>query len=204
MTCHDVKRHLPLLLYGDLEAAPRAQVEAHLSACASCRDEHAALAATRQALASAATPAVEVDVTRILQRAGGAAATTAKRWRRLAIGLSAAAAVLVAVLLVRLEIRFEGHQLVLRWGTPPTQEVRPASIAQMHQVTPEVTAADLQLVRNLIHGLFADIRLRDGKTRDALFLLSARVDAMQWQAQNRWDATQRVVSVLHTAQLQKE
>ena len=45
MTCDEIRDLLPLHLYGDVNDAERAAVEAHLATCGECRAELAALAA---------------------------------------------------------------------------------------------------------------------------------------------------------------
>lgn len=61
MTCQEIKSHLPLLLYGELDGAQQAACEEHLAGCAACRAEreklerlHRLLAERPQAEASAA------------------------------------------------------------------------------------------------------------------------------------------------------
>jgi hypothetical protein len=204
MNCAEVQELLPALLYGDLEPAAKAGVESHLAQCATCREEQAALAATRQALGMLPAPTVRVDVARVYQHAAATQERAARRWRRLTVALAAVAAAILVLFVVRLEIRVEGHQLVVHWASPPPEK-RPQESVRV--ASSEVTAADLKLVKDLIHALaaeVAEIDAREGQYWLALSGLGARLDRLQRQAQDRWDATQRIVSLLHTAQVRRE
>src|SRR5258706_2677781 len=55
MTCNDVRKLLPDLALGDLDAEPAARVAGHLESCAACRAEGGALGRTATLL-RAATP----------------------------------------------------------------------------------------------------------------------------------------------------
>ncbi len=56
MKCDDVRRHLPDLALGDLDAEPRGAVGEHLEACAPCRSEREALGRAVSALGAGALP----------------------------------------------------------------------------------------------------------------------------------------------------
>jgi hypothetical protein len=61
MTCDDVRRHLPELALGDLDAEPARRVEEHLRACAGCRGERAALSGAAAALRGSAPVAPSTE-----------------------------------------------------------------------------------------------------------------------------------------------
>jgi hypothetical protein len=61
MTCNDVRKLLPDLALGDLDAEPAAGVATHLKECGSCRAESGALGRTVGALRSAAPVAASTE-----------------------------------------------------------------------------------------------------------------------------------------------
>ncbi len=117
--CTAVRPLLPEAVYGDLAAGPAAAVRRHLDACAACQAEFAALQEVRDAL-NAVPPAApaRVDVGRLYRDAARRQAQKLRRWRRAAVVLGAAAALLLIVFALRLELRVDGRQLVLRWALP--------------------------------------------------------------------------------------
>lgn len=67
-----------------------------------------------------------VDLARLYRDALDRQARTAGRWRRVAGGVAAlAASVLVFALLPKLEVRANGHEFAVRWGTLPEPEAQP-------------------------------------------------------------------------------
>jgi hypothetical protein len=114
------------------------------------------------------------------------------------VGVIAAAALLLVALLLRLEVRAEGHQLVIRWGEPPPvpQPEPPPPVAA---AVPTVSPDEVELLRDLIHALEADVRARDGKQQEALSQLRARLDAAQGQSDQRWADSQRTQRAFYTA-----
>ena len=119
MTCCEIRERLPLLAYGDLAEAEKKTAEAHLAGCASCREEYAALGRVRELLDAPRGPAAQVDVGAIYRQAAETQRRRARRWRRWALaGMAVAAALFIALAVWNLEIRFEGHQMVVRWGAP--------------------------------------------------------------------------------------
>ena len=182
--------------------------EAHLKACPDCRAELAALAEVRRLLDLASTPSVRVNMSRIYEEASRRRERQARRWRNVAWSAMGAAAALLVVLGLRLEVRWQPHQLVLRWGAPVIADVEPKAeppmVADQHAgpLPPaEVKAADLQLVRDLVHALAATVEERDGKFQKTLAQLKSQLNQAQDQARTRWVATERYVSALHTSQM---
>ena len=69
MNCTEARDRLPHLLYADLPSSEAAAVENHLAACATCRQEYAALRQLRPLLDATPAPAVSVDLPRLYQEA---------------------------------------------------------------------------------------------------------------------------------------
>jgi anti-sigma factor RsiW len=205
MNCPQIRDVLPLLLCGDLPPDEAVAVRKHLAGCPACQGEHAALQQLRGVLDTLPVPAVQVDLPRLYQEANLRQEKQLRRWRRAALGVFGVAAALLLALGLNLELRVEGHQLVLRWGSPPEPprpqappEVRPQTVVTPGK--PEVTAEEMRLVKKLIHALAADVEARDQQQREALRWLQARLETLREQNQKRWLATARDVSALYTAQ----
>jgi hypothetical protein len=205
MTCTEAHARLAELLYGDLPPDEAAAVEKHLAGCPTCREERTALMRVRSLLGPGpAPPEVNIDLPRLYAEAGRRRGASVRRWRRAALLATAAAVVLLAAFL-NLEVRVQGHQVVLRWGTPPETPAPATPAPPPLRLEPEVAqvpAAELQLVRELVHALAADIETRDKQQRLALLWLRNRLDGLQYQAQERWHATEQLVSALHMVQLE--
>jgi hypothetical protein len=202
MTCTEVRTRLPALLYGDLRPDEAEAVRKHVAGCPECRQEQADLERVRRLLDQApAPPAARVDLPRLLADAAARRARRYRHWRRAAALVAAAAVILLGVLL-KLEVRLEAHQVVLRWGpapeAPPPWPVPPAP---EKSAPAEVTAADLRLVRELIHALAADVAYRDRQQQQALLRLAARLDGLDQQAQERWETTLGFTAALTRIQL---
>src|SRR5438045_7475185 len=61
MMCSDVRKLLPDLALGDLDAGPAADIAAHLQGCAACRSESGAIARTLNVLRAAPTAAPSTE-----------------------------------------------------------------------------------------------------------------------------------------------
>src|SRR5262245_38927942 len=190
MKCTDVRTSLPLLIYGDVPPEEEAELRNHLGGCPACHSEYEALCCARRLLDAAPVPAVEVDVPRLFQSVAARQARRLKRWRRVALAAGAFAAALLLVVGLRLQIRLESHQLVVRWGDPPP--VEPKTIVTTPALPPD-TEAELTVLRELIHALKQDADDRDQQFQKQLDRLEGHVQAMHWQADRRWDATEENV-----------
>jgi anti-sigma factor RsiW len=129
-----IQKRLALLALGLLSEAQAREAAAHAEGCPACRDELARLRAADQALASAETDTVAVDLTeRVLRRLTTRPAPTPlwKAW----VPLAAGAAVLAAVLLVPwsrgpeplstsevMQAYSEDFTALSLWGTTATAE----------------------------------------------------------------------------------
>ncbi len=111
MMCTDVRKRLPELVLGDLDAEPAAEVGAHLASCESCRAAQAALARTLTLLKSpAALPPSTERRSAAVAAMARAHAEQAERLlvrprRRWAPWVAAAAAFLVLVVAPQLRLR---------------------------------------------------------------------------------------------------
>jgi hypothetical protein len=190
------------LLYGELPPAEAEAVQKHLAGCSACRAEYAALRHVRAALDAAPEPVEPpgVDLARLYREAARRQARRLRRWRRLAVAALAAAAALLVAFGLKLEVRLERHQLVLRWGNAEAEAPRPVPQPPVAQHAPPERDAEMQLVKELIHLLAEDVKSRDGRQQEALLALQERLDALGVQVNERWAATERDVAALYTAQ----
>jgi hypothetical protein len=196
MNCAEARRHLPALLYGDLELGAAGAVRQHLAACPACRREHAALDRVRAALDTVPVPVVQVDLPRLYQEAAARQARCVRTWRRTALACAAVAALLLVVFGLRLQVRVGPHEMVLRWGDVPPAVTPPSSGAA--EADAEV-AQRLQLMSELIHALADDLESRDAQQRDSLKRLQARLDALHLQNDARWGEARRDIAALYVA-----
>src|SRR5262249_53915730 len=119
MNCQHVQDSLPGFLYGDLPPHETAKLEKHLASCPTCRQAYAALQEVRRLLDRVRAPQSRVDLPRLYRQAGEHQLRQARRRRRLGVAATAVAAALVGVALgLRLEVRVQADQLVLRWNFP--------------------------------------------------------------------------------------
>jgi anti-sigma factor RsiW len=202
MTCLEARARLAALLYGDLPAEEAEAVRKHLAGCSACLAEQAALRRIRRLLDEApAPPEVHVDVPRLLEEAAARRARVRRRWRRAAGGVAVAAAILL-VLFLKFQVRVESQQLVIRWGAVAEAPPAPTIPAPHHEMLqPEVTAADFQLLRQLVHALAENVELLDADHKQDVARLDERLNQIEQQAQQRWHATERLVSAVATIQL---
>jgi anti-sigma factor RsiW len=200
MTCTDVRAALPALLYGELPAVEADALHAHLAGCPACRAEHDALRRLGGALDAVTAPAVRVDLERLYQEAARLQARRLRCWRRAALACCGVAAVTLVVLALKLEVRVDAQQVVVRWGPPPVvvpmPAPAPAAIVPPAAV-PAVSPEEVRLVKQLVHALAEDVADRDRQGQQALRALEERLDALQRTDQERWNATERYVSALY-------
>lgn len=202
MKCTEVRAALPLLIYGESTPMEAALAE-HLASCPACRREHMALAGVRRVLDDAAVPPIAVDVAQIHHTLAQRQMRRARRWRLIAVACGALAAILLFTIGLRLEIRMEASQLIVRWGelpsggpgVPPVAGLdrRPAS----HTVPPESIEAELRVLSELIHALKQDADDREERYGERLERLENQVRALQSQSDLRWSATEENVAALY-------
>lgn len=202
MNCKHVRELLPLLTYGDLAGDERSAIEAHLSQCAACRTELAALNQVRGLLDESPTPAARADVSSMLWLDSDRQRRTARRWRLAALAALAATILLAAM---RLEVRLDQRQMVIRWGKAEPaiqviQQPQPPVIVRPEPAASTEVAERLKVLNELVHALAANVEAGDRDRRDELERLRKEIAAMQKLEQKRWAATERDVSALYTAQ----
>jgi hypothetical protein len=206
MTCTQARDLLPLLLYGGLEATEVARVQSHLTVCPACRDAQAALQGITRALDTLPAPTAQVDLPRLLQDAAALQLRRARRWRRATAAVCGMAAALLLVVLLRLEIRMQAHQLFVRWGaappveplSPPTETVRTVVIRQENGVSPELEE-QLRVARATLHALADNLDSRDTRLQERVADLEARLERMRFQDGQRWSETERSVAAIYKA-----
>jgi hypothetical protein len=127
-------------------------------------------------LKTSTAPAVQVDVPSLYQENALQAQRRARRWRRLAVGIGTAAAVLLIWAFTRLEVHVEKDQLVLRWG--PSREPAPARhaappAAERHLPTEEDDR--LRRMEQLAQALALDLQTLNLKHEDDRNRLEAQL-----------------------------
>jgi hypothetical protein len=198
MTCQEIRELLPLHVYGDLSAAERGPVDAHLAECPTCRAELAALGDVRRALdASPAVPGV--DVSAIYRAESERLRRRSKRWRFTALMATAAA---IAFLAMRLDIRADARQLVVRWGEPEPVAAAPQVIERTIVHTEPAAQRELEerinRMSSLIQALAANMDRKDVDQKELARLRRDMADLQQ--IRKRLSQTEREVSALYTAQ----
>jgi len=112
MNCGEARDLLPGLVYGDLSAQEAGAVDGHLQACAQCASEARALQQVRQLLRTVPGANVHVNMATVYRDASERSSQHARWWRRMALGVSGAAAALwIVVFAVRTEIRLEPREV---------------------------------------------------------------------------------------------
>jgi hypothetical protein len=140
-----------------------------------------------------------VDLSRLYRRAGDEQTRRLGRWRRAALALTAVAGLLLLAFALRLEVRVEQHQLLLRWGSPREVTV-PAPLPAPPVLAAGVSAEELQLMKDLLHALADDVATREQRQQQAILQLQLRLEALLEQSQQHWSATERDVTALYNAQ----
>jgi hypothetical protein len=197
MKCTDVRAVLPLLIYDEPSVDDVAMKE-HLASCPACRRELEALQGVRRLLEIAPVPQVAVDVAQLQRSVAERQLRREGNWRRAALGLGGIAAMLLLALGLRLEVRLEANQLVVRWGDPPiVQAFRPDHIVSESQDGKPDLQEELRVLSDLIHALKQDADERDQRSAERLDRLQKHVSALQSQGDLRWDTTEKDVAALY-------
>jgi hypothetical protein len=196
MNCTQARQALPLLIYDGLEPGEAAALREHLACCAECRREQAALQGLQTMLDSTAAPAAQVDLARVYQAAAEQQARRLRRWRRGALAFGAIAASLLLVFGLRLEIRVQAGQAVVRWGNSAAPSPAPVSPPLLTDSSPQ-NQDELRILSELIHALKQDADARDRQAMQRIDELQIRVQLLQLQADRRWTTTEENVSALY-------
>ncbi len=199
MKCTAVRAALPLLVYG--EASPQdAALREHLAGCAACRREAEALWSVRRLLDDAPVPHIEVNLPQLHRSLAERQLRRMRRWRRVAVALGAVAAMLLLALGLRLEVRFQANQFVVRWGDAPSvvgQAFQPDVAAPQSQAGKPDLREDLHVLSELIHALKQDADDRDQRFTERIDRLQEHVRALQSQTDLRWNAAEQDVAALY-------
>ena len=224
MNCEQTHERLLAWQYGELPAGEQTEVAKHLAGCAACREELSGWHEFRHQLGAFTGPAVQVDVPGLYQEAMRRSERRARRWRRSSLVAAAVAALVLIAVGLKLEVRVDAAQLVVRWGSgegergrggegekeqarhlPGTNSAR-APIVQAPEAGSQVTAEDLALVKNLVRALAQDVRTRDRQQQEAFWQMQARFESFLDQVGKYVIANERDKAAFYTAQfrLQKK
>jgi hypothetical protein len=205
MNCPKVRELLPLLLYDDIPAAETNSIREHLAECAACRKEFDGLQEVRAKLDAAPFPAVQVNLRRLFHDAAARQTSQIRRWRRLAVAVCGVAAALLFAMVLRLELRVQAHQLVVRWGLVPNEEKsqEPPGAAPIEPSADPAVLATLEervrLLDELLHAAMSDFDDRDKSRSEAVARLQRRLEEFRIQNSRRWSETERNVAAMYTA-----
>lgn len=204
MNCADIRAHLAAFVYGDLPATEAAAVERHLADCPSCRTERSQLERMRRALDAVPAPSVQVDTNTLYERLARRQAAGARRWRRAALAIAAvAAAVLIAVTALRLDVRVHKDELVIRWGE--TGAIDAPAVQRLVDHVPQDTRAlaglrdEVHTLAELVQAIATDVDTRDRSRQRDVAALQARIESMQQELARTQSATERDVAALYAA-----
>jgi hypothetical protein len=124
----DDKATLIAYLYGEVDGATRARVDAHLASCAACAAEARALGEVRAELSQWTPPDAELGfaIVRKSEQPGAQVLRPAKWWQTVPAWAQAAAAVLVlaagaAIANIQVRSNADGFVVTTGWMTPPTE-----------------------------------------------------------------------------------
>src|SRR5262249_10896195 len=119
-------------------------------------------------------------------------------WRTAAfVGVAA----IVLLLALRLEVRVNDRQLVLRWGSPePAAAAATTVIVQREIVPPSDLDERLARMSELIRALAKNADAADRERAEQLSKLRQEFNLLQKENQRRWSQTRQEVDALYTAQ----
>ncbi len=208
MHCTQIRERLLAWQYGDLSPVEQAEVTRHLATCAACREESSAWQEFRGQLGAFTGPAVQVNLSGVYQAAVQRHEQRVGRWRRSAIAIAAVAAVVLIAVGLKLEVRVDASQVVVRWGAPaeilPMSEPPGPVLIQTQPAAPQVTAEDLALVKNLIRALAQDVRTRDRQQQEALLQMQSRFETLLGRTTEYVAANERDKAALYLTQVRMQ
>src|SRR5262249_42310126 len=143
-----------------------------------------------------------VDLAGIYQDRLARARRRSRLWQ-LAGGL--AVAVCALLLLLRIDIRVNAQQLVLRWGQPEPV-IQERVIPEVVQASPSSAEPSqevlerLRLMDELIHALADSVEVNDQKRHDDLLQLQRELAALQRRSELQFVETHQDMNALYTAQ----
>ncbi len=199
MKCDEIRELLPLHAYGELSDAQLRIVDAHLADCSVCRTEATAFRKIRETLNAAAPEPVRTDLEKVYRAEASKRRNKERRWQFAATLLAAA---ILVVLAIRLDVRINQRQMIIRWGV-----VEPEAVVQ--QFEPKVPASDrvlqpefeqrIRTMSELIQALAANVEASDRERQDQILKLKLELAAMNRQSQERMTETERDLSALYAA-----
>lgn len=121
MNCPEIKLKLIDLLYNELPAEQREQVQQHLTQCADCRREWENLQHSGEQLEMVPreASASRVDIVRLQQTATTRLERSRRRWRWSATATTVTAAVALLFVVSGTHIEWHDSHLVVAWGELP-------------------------------------------------------------------------------------
>lgn len=206
MNCSQTQEKLPLLLYGDLDDSDAILVETHLAECEACEIAFKELSRVRELLDAVPAEGVPLDMGRIPGAVSPAISQPSWSWREYA--LWAALAVLLVAVLFNTEVRFERHQLIVRWGNAPIQEQGETIAPRVSEPMPpgNVSQFDsrefeerLGVLDDLVHALAGQVNSHDQEQRDRITALQTRLRLLEQQSREYRDQANRSVAALYAA-----
>jgi hypothetical protein len=202
MTCNTTSEKLMEFVYDELPAAESAAMESHLAKCDSCRREWEELAHNVELLdRAAAAPAIRtaVEPASVLAAARRGEIARAKRWRLVAL-FATSATILVAIATAAVR-RVEVHatHVVICWSESPSAEdlTDDATVKQLRGELARTQTLlaehrrrldDLDRLGSLI---VAELKEDDLRLARSAAKLHLRIDAVQRQNDERWQAVGR-------------
>lgn len=180
MTC-DSRELIVGYLYDELTESERRSFDAHLSVCDECRGEVAGLKATRSHLSLWAPPEPEFAFRIVREQAPGAKVLLMRsRWRP-ALGLAAAAVLVLAAAtaIANLEVRYDASGLVVRTGwargdSATVQNTGQDSRAPDGAIQPASVSTQFQALERRLRDL--EIAAGSQPSAGSLQTVSARMD----------------------------
>ena len=125
----DSKELLVGYLYGELDDGERRDFDAHLALCDECREEVAALGATRGLVAMWTPPQADLAL-RVVRSESAPVRPAARTWPAWAMAAAAMLVLGVSAAIANLEIRYDATGLTVRtgWNRPAEVAVAPGAV----------------------------------------------------------------------------
>jgi len=184
MNCNRFRPQLALLAYGDVSAAEREQLQAHLRTCPACARELDALQRLRGCLDAVPAPATTVNVAKLYQQAWQRDGQRSRRWRRLAVAaVGLAAAIVLVVLAANVRLGWRDGQLAIAWGSlsdpQPVVSLEKTVASRDDDGRSAELDRRLETLNDIVHALAANLDARDQRQQVDVAELRGRIQFMQ-------------------------